>query len=1025
MLQCRLYVQVIIAALLLVGRPIYSFQLRPTTSSCRVSAISCSSISEPQPTEHQCKFCNDYFASRNALFRHLRTTTTTTDCFQKASLEAHHKQSKPKKIAIRFGYLARHGLTGQRSISESAADLVQRSFYSAILGNDTITTRPTMTQTSAANLRHPSLKQENGCCSASDYIGIRFEDTSLRATSLASMINENDDVRQQLLRDIQSKLDETSSATNEVAVLDIQTLPLSSRFHAEQSCTQRVYHYLLPLDWLLLEETERDDMNEWCRTQRLSQKQHQNHSSKPKVLQRLKQALQSLESANLSNDRSYKETTTSDTTSSQSSLASPGRFGALWAKERRCWHNFAATGTINPGNDCVWRAVDKAKVAEIIPLEETNSFAAVIEIRGDGFVTQQVSRMVGAVVAIVNEWLPRNFIQTAVRPDLTLETPLAPPGRLYFAGGRFHFLEATKDISIVADNERTKEWKRKLQRSMMQQASRGASTEAEHAWLQNLQNVDVPRIRVQLNTILDEDTARQQEQQNLRRKIKPDIPDDSSVASGISIESEEPPPPLFQETLSLLRAIVANQKWPPTSKARSRVIKSHSSSSVDSISSSYDGQRFQSGSFIVLNRHLVKDRKVPIGNELFPKLSSAVFDLEVELSKSVKTTRGSDGICRPPSSHCAINRNVEFAPHVDSGQGVGQSVSMIVGLGDYSGGSVVIEGNFHDVRYNPLEYNGWEKRHWTTPFEGERFSLVWFTPAIDEDNLKENRALEAVQEHQKGLPSFPVFKYRPQSTDTLVINEIFGSKCCYELYWDVWKDGRTFSLKRHECVLDIGAHIGAFSRFALSSGCQKVISYEPEESNLELLYDNLQPKVDGPMTKKAVVEIHESAVAHGEPGYKQLVHARSRNDGTINTWRHALEEYSQYVDRSNEQLQSSKQEGLLTRTSVFSVPFFGGALEPGVTFVKLDCEGAEIDILCSEEAAKAESWLAMTHLVFEWSFTKEKRIVIFHKAVANLQKAGFQVVYEGQGAWWDRADVNVMWPFHNDLVVYAKRLVPP
>ena len=33
------------------------------------------------------------------------------------------------------------------------------------------------------------------------------------------------------------------------------------------------------------------------------------------------------------------------------------------------------------------------------------------------------------------------------------------------------------------------------------------------------------------------------------------------------------------------------------------------------------------------------------------------------------------------------------------------------------------------VRYHPLEFNGWTQRHWTKPFEGERFSLVWFTPA--------------------------------------------------------------------------------------------------------------------------------------------------------------------------------------------------------------------------------------------------------------------------------------------------------
>jgi diketogulonate reductase-like aldo/keto reductase len=34
----------------------------------------------------------------------------------------------------------------------------------------------------------------------------------------------------------------------------------------------------------------------------------------------------------------------------------------------------------------------------------------------------------------------------------------------------------------------------------------------------------------------------------------------------------------------------------------------------------------------------------------------------------------------------------------------------------------------HDIRYSPLQFDGWNQRHWTLPFEGERFSIVWFTP---------------------------------------------------------------------------------------------------------------------------------------------------------------------------------------------------------------------------------------------------------------------------------------------------------
>ena len=101
------------------------------------------------------------------------------------------------------------------------------------------------------------------------------------------------------------------------------------------------------------------------------------------------------------------------------------------------------------------------------------------------------------------------------------------------------------------------------------------------------------------------------------------------------------------------------------------------------------------------------------------------------------------------------------------------------------------------------------------------------------------------------------------------------------------------------------------------------------------------------------------------------------------------------------------------------MPFFEEALVPGVTFVKLDCEGAELEILLSKKASNKASWMDVTHLVVEWSFTKERRVDVFHRMVKNLNSAGFDVSYEGKGSWWD-VESNVMWPYPNDLVVFAR-----
>jgi tRNA U38,U39,U40 pseudouridine synthase TruA len=129
------------------------------------------------------------------------------------------------------------------------------------------------------------------------------------------------------------------------------------------------------------------------------------------------------------------------------------------------------------------------------------------------------------------------------------------------------------------------------------------------------------------------------------------------------------------------------------------------------------------GSFSVgcLPKHLAQ----PKGNALFPELMRACFELEKVLCPH-----------RPPSSTIAINRHAQFSPHRDSGAGSGQSQSLIVALGDFAGGEIVVENQAHDIRYRPLEFDGWMQRHWTLPFVGERFSLVWFTPlGITDDDL--------------------------------------------------------------------------------------------------------------------------------------------------------------------------------------------------------------------------------------------------------------------------------------------------
>ena len=182
-------------------------------------------------------------------------------------------------------------------------------------------------------------------------------------------------------------------------------------------------------------------------------------------------------------------------------------------------------------------------------------------------------------------------------------------------------------------------------------------------------------------------------------------------------ETNEIVPYPYEHVLSLLRNILLQQSWPTTSIARSRILKDNNIANPLP----------SSGSFTVVNPKFITELeqssiRIPKNNALFPELASAVFELEEKIVTI-------NNLQRPPSTHCAINCNAQFLPHVDSGRGKGQSLSMIVGLGSYfDGGEIFVERIAHDIRYKALEFDGWKQRHWTNPFRGERFSLVWFSP---------------------------------------------------------------------------------------------------------------------------------------------------------------------------------------------------------------------------------------------------------------------------------------------------------
>ena len=740
--------------------PLFAAAPRPSPSSSRVP-ITHEIIIEPNNSkrkmEQSCQFCEERFASRNALFRHLRTNA---DCFQRASeasgkkgsslLSKHQEQQSKQKCVIRFGYISTE-TKGDENINDLAAEHIKRAFVHVMskrlpaLNFHEQQETMVLTMASSAKHRQQCLAQDPDCFALSDFACISFMGTDDVKRSVLSTVPEDNEV---FRADMQRELDDDSSSSSmktiTVRVLGVAFMPMSTRFHAEELCTQRIYHYIVPLSWFGFSG---DEAKRWWQAKLLenASKNGNPDSHRPRgsirppgFLTKLKRILKSFESDE--GDESEKDPATST-----GRLLSPGRYGSLWKKERQCWHNFADPalgGLASPSNDPVWRTIDTAKMNKLM-LDESDHGHVVLEFRGDGFTTQQVRRMVGSLVAMMNDQLPEEFISLATRSDIQVQTPLAPVGRCYMAGGRYHFLEVSNGSSVLDEkgSEDLERWRSDFERSICVFSRQHVVQDKQ--WLHELDTNIAPMLRKQVCKIHSDDQVRAQATKNDGLISSNSQLQTKSVQAKLKTMSKTSPPDMYHGTLSLLREIVRDNAWPKTSKARSRLIREvgpaetmNSNNNLTPGLSTEDGVK--SGSFTVINPELadLPEDKLPLGNQLFPELVSRIFALERDIARSNVTQyadgvrRRLEGATRPLSTHCAVNQNAEFVPHVDSGTGRGQdALSLIVGLGDYVGGSIVVEGQSSNIRFDPLEFDGWKQRHWTEPFQGERFSLVWFTPS--------------------------------------------------------------------------------------------------------------------------------------------------------------------------------------------------------------------------------------------------------------------------------------------------------
>lgn len=107
-------------------------------------------------------------------------------------------------------------------------------------------------------------------------------------------------------------------------------------------------------------------------------------------------------------------------------------------------------------------------------------------------------------------------------------------------------------------------------------------------------------------------------------------------------------------------------------------------------------------------------------NSKYPELYQSILELASYVIPEDFEMNGIPNIC--------INKNLKCLPHNDKNKGN----SIIIGLGDYTGGRLILHHTdtdleFIDIKNKPYEFNGRKIKHSTEPFEGDRWSIIYYT----------------------------------------------------------------------------------------------------------------------------------------------------------------------------------------------------------------------------------------------------------------------------------------------------------
>lgn len=187
---------------------------------------------------------------------------------------------------------------------------------------------------------------------------------------------------------------------------------------------------------------------------------------------------------------------------------------------------------------------------------------------------------------------------------------------------------------------------------------------------------------------------------------------------------------------------------------------------------------------------------------------------------------------------------------------------------------------------------------------------------------------------------------------------------------EIWSQGfykaPGYEIKNGDRVVDIGAHIGSFTVWALKQGAN-VLAFEPDEDNFNLLAHNVEYNHD--FNKDGIAgsyELKPFAVKE-----RLGVFAIDRGaEGQPNTGGYKV------IDAT--------EEGAVAPVEAIE-PDFIFEKDEKVDYLKLDCEGSEYEIL---HYMDEQGYLRLVEkIVMEWHFDKSKADEIVEVLKAN----GFEI----------------------------------